>query len=131
MKKVSKILLIVSLLFMGTVAIINAAETKPVAPKTTVSLANVTLKNPLKAEYGTFSQLVAGVTRAAVTVFIPFVVIAFIYSGWIFVKAQGKEKEITDAKNALLWSVVGAFILLGASVFAKIIGTTVSTITNI
>lgn len=124
MKKTLKIFLIVSLIFMGTVAFVSAAET--------VSLAkNVPLMNPLKPEYDTFSKLVEGVTKTAVSVLMPFVVIAFIYSGFIFVKAQGKPDEIKKAKEAMLWSVVGAFILLGAWAFAKIIGTTVSTITNI
>lgn len=116
MKKFLGVSLIVSALFIGTTGVM--AET-------------VKFENPLKAEYDTFPHLVAGITRIAVNVLTPFVVIGFIYSGFLFVKAQGKEKELEEAKKAIYYSVIGAFILFGAWGFAQIIGTTVSTITGI
>lgn len=126
MKKILSILLLASFFFMGTTAIINA---EALAPKETVSPANETFKNPIK--YNNFNDLVAAVTETAVKVLMPFVVLAFIYSGFLYVKAQGKDKELTEAKNAILWSVVGAFILFGAWSFAKIISTTVLGITGV
>ncbi len=89
---------------------------------------NAKLKNPINV--GTFGELVKKVISAAVTVLMPFVVLAFVYSGFLFVKAQGKPEDIEKAKEAILYSVVGAFILLGAWGFAQIIGTTVRTITG-
>ena len=86
------------------------------------------LQNPII--YSTFPAFVEGVTNAAVQVLMPFVVLAFIYSGFLFVKAQGKDTELKKAKDAILWSVVGALILFGAWGFAKIIGTTVKTFTQ-
>ncbi len=86
------------------------------------------LKNPIK--YDTFSAFVAGVTNAAVQILMPFVVIAFIYSGFLFVKAQGKDTELKKAKEAILWSVIGAMILFGAWGFAEMIGKTVDTFTK-
>ena len=86
------------------------------------------LKNPIK--YDTFSAFVAGVTKAAVQVLMPFVVLAFIYAGFLFVKAQGKDTELKKAKEAILWSVVGALILFGAWGFAEMIGKTVKTFTQ-
>lgn len=86
------------------------------------------LENPIK--YSNFSDFVAGVTQTAVRVLLPFVVLAFIYSGFLFVKAQGNEKELEEAKKAIKWSIVGAFILFGAWGFAEIIKTTISTITS-
>ncbi|MBI3634175.1 MAG: hypothetical protein HY228_00975 [Candidatus Yonathbacteria bacterium] len=118
MKNFLRISLIVSTLFMGTMGVIDAAET-------------VKLDNPLKAEYGTFSQLVEGVTKAAVSVLMPFVVIAFIYAGFLFVKAQGKPEEIKKVKEIFFYSVIGAFILFGAWSFAQIIGKTVTSITGV
>ncbi len=89
---------------------------------------SVKLTNPITVD--TFDALVAKVIDAAVTILMPFVVLAFIYSGFLFVKAQGKAEEITEAKTAIWWSIIGAFILLGAWGFAQIIGRTVSTITS-
>ena len=89
---------------------------------------STTLQNPIK--YDNFTDFVSAVIKAAVEVLMPFVVLAFIYSGFLFVKAQGKDDELTKAKSAIFWSVIGAFILLGAWGFAEIIGQTVSTIIN-
>lgn len=84
--------------------------------------------NPIKAD--TFSELVALVITTAVNILIPFVVLAFIYSGFLFVKAQGKEKELEEAKTAIKWSVIGAFILFGAAGFAQLISQTLSAVTK-
>lgn len=88
------------------------------------------LTNPLKDEYNTFSKFTAAVVKTAVNIMLPFVVLAFVYSGFIFVKAQGKEKELEEAKTAIRYSVIGAFILFGAWGFAQIISDTVTTLTE-
>lgn len=115
MKKYFRIFFVASFLFIWTTRIINAETTA--------------LVNPIK--YDTFSKLVSAVTKTAVSVLMPFVVIAFIYAGFLFVKAQGKPEEIKKAREVIFWSVIGAFILFGAWSFAQIIGTTVSTITGV
>lgn len=86
------------------------------------------LANPIK--YNTFSEFVEGVTKVAVQVLMPFVVLAFIYTGFLFVKAQGNEKVLKDAKTAMTWSMIGALILFGAWGFASMIGKTVQTFTQ-
>lgn len=48
-----------------------------------------------------------------------------IYVGFLFVKAQGKEEELRDARRALLWTVIGALILLGSQAIAMGIKATV------
>lgn len=52
------------------------------------------------------------------------VVLAFIYSGFKFVMAQGNETEIKDARRNLLYVAIGTVILLGASAIAGAINTT-------
>lgn len=89
--------------------------------------APVTITNPIL--FGTFSAFVAEVIRVAVEILTPFVVLAFVWSGFMFVRAQGNEKELEEAKSAIKWSVIGAFILMGAWGFAQIIGATIRTIT--
>lgn len=42
------------------------------------------------------------------------VVLMLVYVGFLFVTAQGVPASITAARSALLWTVVGALILLGA-----------------
>ncbi|OHA79424.1 MAG: hypothetical protein A2747_03280 [Candidatus Yonathbacteria bacterium RIFCSPHIGHO2_01_FULL_44_41] len=90
--------------------------------------ANAKIENPLN--YDTFSEFAAAVIETAVKVLMPFIVLAFIYSGFLFVKAQGNKEELAEAKTAIWYSVIGAFILLGSWGFAQIIGETISTITQ-
>jgi len=72
----------------------------------------------------------------AVTVFMDFVVkigavvaiFAFIYSGYLFVKARGNPKELETAKDVFKYTVIGVAILLGAQLIASIV---VGTINNL
>ena len=56
------------------------------------------------------------------------VVLMTVFVGYKFVAAQGKEAEIREARNALLWTVVGALILLGAVAIKNAIVATVQAI---
>jgi len=96
----------------------------------TIPLAKGGISNPLKSDLDTFPKFVSKVTETAVNILIPFIVLAFVYTGFLFIKAQGNPETLKEAKSSLWWSVIGAFILLGAWSFAQIIGQTVSTITN-
>ncbi len=49
------------------------------------------------------------------------VIFMLIYSGLLFVKAQGNESEISKAKSTFFWSVIGAIILLGAKALALVV----------
>lgn len=59
---------------------------------------------------------------------VPIVVLAIIYSGFLFVSAQGNAEKLKTAKKAILYSVIGAVLLLGAFVIASAIGDTVNDI---
>ena len=118
--------LVVGMMFLSLAFPAAAEITGSTAPSG--STASVQLKNPIKVD--TFSELAALVTETAVRVLLPFVVLAFIYSGFLFVKAQGNEAGITEAKAVLWYSMIGAFVLFGAWGFAQIIGRTITTITQ-
>jgi len=51
-----------------------------------------------------------------------------VYVGYLFVTARGNDTKLTTAKSALLWTVVGALILLGAEAIALAIQATVEAI---
>ncbi len=120
MKKILGIFIVLSALFTGTLVFAQGGGT---GGSLTVS---TPLQNPIK--FNTFSAFVDAVITAAVTILMPFVILAFVWSGFLFVKAQGKPEEIETAKKAIIWSVIGAFILLGSWGFAQIIGETVRSI---
>lgn len=54
------------------------------------------------------------------------VILMLIYCGYKFVAAQGDPTKLQDARRNLLWTVVGALILLGAQAIAIGIEATVT-----
>ena len=56
------------------------------------------------------------------------VVLAILYSGFKFVIAQGAPKEIQEARQGLVWVLVGTLILLGAVGISKALQATVNSI---
>lgn len=58
------------------------------------------------------------------------VVLAFyiVYSGYLFVSAQGNEQTLQKAKDSFKWVLIGGAILLGAQVLSSAILETITTI---
>ncbi len=65
--------------------------------------------------------LLVGVLRVG----IPIVALAVIYCGFLFVSARGSPEKLSKAKDALLYTLIGAAILLGSWAIAKLISATV------
>jgi hypothetical protein len=86
---------------------------------------SVTLTNPLKS-IDSLPELLTAILRGIVQIGFIFLVLMIIFVGFKFVTAQGKPEELTQAKTALLWTVIGGLILLGAEAIALVIESTVS-----
>ena len=56
---------------------------------------------------------------------IPIVALSIIYCGFLFVSARGNTEKLTQAKSALLYTLIGAAILLGSWAIAELISNTV------
>ncbi len=70
------------------------------------------------------------IVKAVLYVGVPIVALAIIYTGFLFVEAQGNPEKITKAKKALTYTLIGAALLLGAFVVAEAIQATVEEITS-
>ena len=81
------------------------------------------LKNPLK--FQTVPAFIAALLDIVVKIGAPIAVLFIIYSGFLFVKAQGNEEKITEAKRALGWTLVGTAVLLGSWAISEIIKNTI------
>ncbi|MFA6076500.1 MAG: pilin [Candidatus Paceibacterota bacterium] len=57
---------------------------------------------------------------------IPIVALAIIYCGFLFVAARGNSEKLGKAKDALLYTLIGAAILLGSWAIAQMISATVT-----
>ncbi len=73
--------------------------------------------------------LVMVLIRGLIKIGIPFLVIAIIWCGFLFVAAQGNPEKITKARDALLYTAIGAAVLLGSWGIAELITETVSGLT--
>lgn len=95
---------------------------------------SVTLINPLSAGncnatnsdcLGAFLQ---GILAFVIRIGSIVVVLMIVYVGFKFVTAQGNDAKITEARTMLLWTVIGALVLLGAQVIALGIQATVQSL---
>ena len=59
------------------------------------------------------------------------VVIWIIWAGFQYLLAQGKPEALKKAHSQLLWSLIGAGVLLGAAAISKVVETTITGLTNI
>jgi hypothetical protein len=71
---------------------------------------------------GLINTILTGVLKVG----IPVVALAIIYCGFLFVKARGNSEELSKAKEALLYTIIGAAILLGSWAIAQMISATVT-----
>ncbi|MDR3548863.1 MAG: TrbC/VirB2 family protein [Candidatus Pacebacteria bacterium] len=79
---------------------------------------NVTSLPNLLSEILTYVQTLGGIALT----------IMLVYTGFLFVSARGNAEKLSQARSALLWTVVGGLLLLGASALATVITSTVSTL---
>lgn len=95
----------------------------PVGNAPTSGLDGTKIKNPIS--YNTINDFIKAILEGVIKIGIPIIALAIIYSGFLFVFAQGNEGELKKAKDALLYSIIGAVLLLGAWALAQLISETV------
>ncbi|MEK7572281.1 MAG: pilin [Patescibacteria group bacterium] len=81
------------------------------------------IDNPISAT--TIQGLIKTILEGVLKIGIPIIALAIIYSGFLFVQARGNPGEIEKAKNSLVYTLIGAAILLGAWAIAQLISETV------
>jgi hypothetical protein len=93
---------------------------------------NITIKipNPAGSNNNLLAILKALLSNVVMPIGAVVVVMYIIYAGFTFVTAQGKPKEIEDAKKRLLWALVGAAVLLGAVAISAALCTTLKAVLN-
>ena len=84
------------------------------------------LQNPIK--YNNIPDLIKAILDVIVQISVPVVAVLIIYSGFLYVTAQGNEEKLKVAHRALMWTLVGAAVLLGASVLSGVIAGTIAQI---
>ena len=93
----------------------------PTGPQTGT---DISLFNPLQGG-ASLESFLGNILKFVIRIGTIIVILMMVYVGFLFVAAQGKEEKIREARQALLWTVVGALILLGAQAIALGIKATV------
>lgn len=83
--------------------------------------------NPL--QFCSLQEFLTAVLGVVVDIGFPIVVVAIIWTGFLFVKAQGNPDALTIAKKAFFWTLVGALLVLGAFALSTLVQGTVDQIT--
>jgi hypothetical protein len=95
-----------------------------VVPGSGNSAITVKLDNPLGST--TIYQFLEKVLGLMVNIGFPVLILAIVYTGFLFVKAQGNESELGKAKQAFFYTIIGGVILLGAEIIVRAISGTIS-----
>jgi len=69
--------------------------------------------------------LIQTVLISLIKIGIPVIALAIIYCGFLFVAARGNPEKISKAKDALLYTLIGAAVLLGSWALATLISSTI------
>ena len=116
--------------FAGAASQTSVSNT-PLQTQTSVTNSgeNVTLINPLGA--GTsLPVLLSDILQFVVRIGSIAVILMLVFVGFKFVTAQGNDSKLTDARSALLWTVIGALVLLGAQAISVGIQATVQALST-
>ena len=90
-----------------------------------VKATNTMIDNPL-GDTTTLSQLIDEILNVIITIATPLAILAVIYAGFLFVKAQGDTTKLQEARTMLIWTVVGIMVLLGATLLSSVISGTIT-----
>jgi len=89
---------------------------------------NFKVDNPISSGIDTIPKFIEAILHIILVIATPIVAFAIIYTGFLFIKAQGNSDMITKAKKALLYTIIGAVLLLGAFLLASAIGSSINEI---
>lgn len=84
------------------------------------------LCQPLNRAISSIPLLIAAALKAMVMVALPIISLFIVYTGFLFVLARGRPKELATAKRAFFYVMIGAVLILAAWLIANLIGNTVS-----
>jgi hypothetical protein len=89
---------------------------------------NVGLKNPLN-NINSFPEFLTAILGGVVQIGTIILIMMLVYVGFLFVAARGNAEKLQGAKSALVWTIIGGLILLGATSIQLVIQGTVDSIT--
>ncbi len=93
------------------------------------ALAGPGLRNPLEERGITdMTGLLRVVLSAFMAIMFPITVLFIVYTGFLFLTAQGNPAKISQAKEYLIYTIIGALLILGSYALSTAIRATVNNI---
>lgn len=87
--------------------------------------------NPLQIlRFDTIPEFIHAILSLLLQIGWPLLVLAIIYSGFLFVVARGNESKISQAKDTARYTLIGAAIMIGVFVIEEVIQRTILSLTN-
>jgi Type IV secretion system pilin len=102
--------------FIALVYAVGTTHVALAAPAPTIS---VQLKNPLKVT--SITELLEALLGVVVVLATPVIVFFIIYSGFLYVTAQGNAEQVKQATRSLTYAIIGGVIVLGSFAIATIV----------
>lgn len=87
------------------------------------------ITNPIP-DIDNINTLLAAILSAIVQIAIPFLVLAIMYVGFLFVAARGNPQKLAEARQALFYVLLGALIILGSETLSRVLSGTISELTS-
>jgi hypothetical protein len=84
------------------------------------------IPNPIGVN--SIQEFIRVILEGVIKIGFPIVALAIIYSGFLFVTAQGSEDKLKKAKRAITYSIIGAAILLGSWTLSILISETIKSL---
>jgi hypothetical protein len=94
---------------------------------TQLAFANQSFVDPLGDDM-TLAGLLKSIIKVIIYIMTPIITLMVIYTGFLFVMAQGNPAKLTQARTALMWCLIGAVIVLGAFGISEAIDATITSI---
>lgn len=102
------------------------AQTSPNNPQSPSTQASGGLVNPLSVS--TLDGFLTAILNGIVQIGTIILIMMLVYVGFLFVAARGNAEKLQGAKSALVWTVIGGLILLGATAIQLVITGTVNSV---
>lgn len=134
MKKIISFLTIRAFMLLWSVSlvgpsIVRAQDIPGADPPTVTNNATGGLVNPLKG-ISTLDEFLKAILDGVIQIGTLVLIMMLVYVGFLFVVARGNPEKIQGAKSALVWTVIGGLVLLGATAIQLVISGTVKSITS-
>lgn len=117
-----KIFILLAIAFFVLIPFVSFAQVTGEAPCVTSGK----ICNPIGQN--TIMEFIKTLLEGVLKLGMPVIALALIYSGFLFVSAQGNPEALSKAKDSFMYTLIGAAVLLGSWGIAQLIASTVQSL---